>query len=494
MSTVISTRIINPERFDPKGYTDENSLANALLTKPDKINPIITYYMGKDSDMFPLTFLSEGQVGGVKEVDDVQYEWDVMGRMKHSDYVVSTPYTSGDKPGLNGTPFKVTFKTKWLIEQHGLVSPNGVFVRIMTKPEQKGNNYEYTLQLKEPDAGNYCSLSELVAGTKWTMVGAATVSESQSMGNRSNIQTPGKRTNQISFIRKSYHIAGNVANKTVEVTFNIGGKPTMKWMAFEEWTNQMEFKRSCEEHYWYSIYNRKPDGTIIMKDYDNGKPIPEGAGVYQICKQANYDTYGLTLPLKKLKNTVGDVMYGATDTSKMQVVLYGGLGFLEDFDAAIKSEAGAGGAGFVQALGATQISAGSPGSHDLVYGAYFGAYKHVDGHTIITKHLPLLDYGARAENSPRHPISGKPLTSHSGIFVDQSTYDGVKNVQMFTQRGRSLIRGVEKGMTPVPDSWGGNASPLVSTEQDQSSLHLMASKGVNINRDNHCFVLECVIS
>lgn len=490
--TVISTRILYPERYDAKGYTNENSLANALLTKPDQINPIITYYMGKDSDMFPLTFLSEGQVGGIKEINDVQYEWDVMGRMKHTDYVTGTTYTASDKPGINGTPFIVTFKTAWLIEQHGVVSPSGIMARIMSKPVQVANGYQYVLQLKESDPTLYCDLADLQAGQKWAMIGAATVSESLSMGNRSNIMTPGKRTNQLSFIRKSYHIAGNIANRKVEVNFNVNGKQTMLWMDFEEWTNQMEYKRSCEEHYWYSVYNRKPDGSFAMKDLDNGLPIPEGAGIFQICKQANYDTYGLTLPLKKLKNTVGDVMYGATDTGKMNVVLYGGLGFLEDFDTAIKTEAGNN--SFFQKLGETQISNGKAGDYDLVYGSYFGAYKHVDGHTIITKHLPLLDYGARAENSPKHPVSGKPLVSHTGIFVDQSTYDGIRNVQMVTQKGQSLIRRVELGMTPVPESWGGNNSPIVSTEQDKSSLHLKSSKGVNINRDNHCFLLECVIS
>lgn len=490
--TVISTRILYPEKYDAKGYTNENSLANALLTKPDQINPIITYYMGKDSDAFPLTFLSEGQVGGIKEIQDVQYEWDVMGRMKHSDYVISTTYTAGDKPGLNGTLFIVVFKTRWLIEQHGIVSPNGTMARIMDVPTQVAGGFQYILQLKESDHTSYCDLSELQAGSKWSMIGAATVSESLSMGNRSNVMTPGKRTNQISFIRKSYHIAGNIANRKVEVNFNIGGKNTMLWSDYEDWTNQMEYKRMCEEHYWYSVYNRKPDGSFAMKDLTNGLPIPEGAGVFQICKQANYDTYGLTLPLKKLKNTVGDVMYGATDTGKMTVILYGGLGFLEDFDTAIKTEAQ--GAGFVQALGERQIGAGTAGNYDLVYGSYFGAYKHVDGHTIITKHLQILDYGARAENSPRHPVSGKPLTSHTGVFVDQSTYDGIKNVQMFTQKGRSLIRGIEKGMSPVPDSWGGNNSTLVSTGQDKSTLHLFSSKGININRDNHCFLLECVIS
>lgn len=488
--TTAMTRVLYENQYDAKGYTDQNSLANALLTRPDKLNPILTFYMGRDSEMFPLTFMSEGQVGGIKEHDDVQYEWDIMGRMKHTDRVVSTTYTGADKPGLNGTPFYILFETQWLIEQHGVVSPNGVYARIMTKPERVGQYFKYTLQLKEADATTYCPLTELTAGSKWSMIGAATVSESLSMGNRSNIQTPGKRTNQISFIRKSYTIAGNIANRQItEVELPVEGRVTKMWMDFEEWQNHIEFKKMCEEHYWYSIYNRRADGTIPMKDYDNGLPVPEGAGIFQIVRQANYDTYGLDLTVQKLKTTVGDVMYGATDTAGMAVTLYGGKGFLEDFDAAIKLDGA--NRGFAYALSFEEIK--STGEF-MTYGKYFNAYRTVSGHTIIAKWLPLLDFGARAENSPKHPRTGYPLSSHSGIFVDQSTYDGVKNVQMITQKGRSMIRRVEPGISPIPSSWGGNNQQFVATGQDKSTLHLFASKGININRDNHCFLLECVIS
>lgn len=484
------TRVLYENQYDAKGYTDQNSLANALLTRPDKLNPILTFYMGKDSDMFPLTFMSEGQTGGVKEVEDVQYEWDIMGRMKHTDRVVSSTYTTGDKPGLNGTPVYVLFETAWLIEQHGVVTPNGTMLRVMTKPERVGQYFKYTFQLKEADATAYVALTEFAAGLKWSMIGGATVPESLSMGNRSNIQTPGKRTNQISFLRKSYTIAGNIANRQVtEIDLPVEGRTTKLWMDFEEWQNHIEFKKMCEEHYWYSTYNRRTDGSVPMKDYDTGLPITEGAGIFQIVRQANFDTYGLDLTVQKLKTTVGDVMYGATDTGKMMVTLYGGLGFLEDFDAAIKLDGT--NRGFAYALSFEEIQ--STGEF-MTYGKYFNAYKTVSGHTIVTKHLPLLDFGARSENSPKHPRTGYPLSSHTGIFIDQSTYDGVKNVQMINQKGRALLRGIEKGMSPIPASWGGNASPYVSTGQDKATLHLFKSSGININRDNHCFLLECTLS
>lgn len=484
------TRVIQQEGIDNQGFTNENSLHNAALTKPDQITPIITYYMGMESDKLPLTFLTEGQEGGSEAVDDIQYYWDIMGRKKRSDVVISSQYTAGMQPGILGQPFYVIFKTKDFIPQHNIVSPSGIKCRIMEKEQLVGTNYRYTLQLHSPDATAYCPLTDLTAGTKWVMYGAPLVSESLSMGNRSNIQTPGKRRNQINILRKSYHIAGNITNKKVEVNFPINGKTTNMWMDFQEWQDQIEFREMCEEHYWECEYNRLPNGQIVMKDYDNGLVIPEGAGVFQIVREANHDTYGLSLTPKKLKNTVGDVMYGATDTQKMEVVLYGGMGFLEDFDAGIKADGN--GRGFAFAESTKEIT-GKEGSWQLEYGAYYNKYRTVQGHTITAKWLPILDMGARAENSPLHPTTGYPLTSHSAVFVDQSMYNGKRNVQMFHQRNRMLIRGVEKGMTQVPDSWGGNASNYVATEQDRSALHLLKSGGINIRRDRHCFMLECVL-
>lgn len=37
-----------------------------------------------------------------------------------------------------------------------------------------------------------------------------------------------------------------------------------------------------EERLWKSEYNRLPDGTIPLKDHDNGKPIPRTAGMLEI--------------------------------------------------------------------------------------------------------------------------------------------------------------------------------------------------------------------
>lgn len=481
-----NARIIYKDGFDGNGFTNENSLANLMLTKPDVINPVITHLAGEESKKFPLTFMTEGQVGGYRtiEINDVQYEWNTIGRMKKGDRIVSTTYTAGDKPGLNFTPFYITFETNWLKYQNMVSSPNGIQARIMERPNQVGAHWVYKLQLNATDPSEFVPLSELVSGLSWVMTGGAPVSESFSMGNESNFMAPGKMKNQISILRKSYRYGGNIKNKTVSVEFNVDGKKTNFWMPFQEWQHMMDWKQECEEHYWYSKYNRLADGTIALVDYVNGLPIPTGAGVDS--QIPNRDTYA-TLTYRKIKETVGDVMYGATDTGKMKVVLYTGIGGLEEFSEAMQNKA----SGFSQITGDKFVKGEG---RNLMLTGFFTAFEHIDGHIVEVRHLPLLDFGSRAENAPKHPITGKPITSYDMYFVDQSMYDGSPNVQMVSQKGRSLVRGIVKGMAPSnPNEFTGDNN-AIATEKDENSVHFLSAKGICIRRNNHCFKLTCSLS
>jgi hypothetical protein len=481
-----NARIIYRDKFDGNGYTNENSLANALLTKPDKLNPVITHLAGEESKKFPLTFLTEGQKGGSRtvELNDIQYEWDVIGRKKKGDKIVSITYGAGDKPGVNFTPFYATFDSNWLKDQHLVMSPNGVQARVMGRPTQVGVHWLYKFQLTTTDPAAFVPLSELTTGLVWVMVGGAPVSQSFSMGNESNTMMPGKMRNQISILRKSYRWGGNVKNKFVEVQFNVNGSVTKNWMAFEEWNHMLDWKQDCEEHYWYSQYNRLADGSIPLKDDVTGLPIPMGAGVD--AQIPNRDSYSF-LTYKKIKETVGDVLYGATDTGEMNVVLYTGISGMEEFSDAMADKA----SGYTQIIGDKFVKGEG---RNLSLTGFFTAFEHVDGHRVTVRHLPLLDFGSRAENAPKHPISGRPLTSYDMYFLDQSTYDGQPNVLMVTERGRSMLRKVVKGMAPMGlDETQGN-NEYIATEKDEASVHFLSAKGICIRRNTHCFKLSCSLS
>lgn len=482
---------ISRGRYEDRGYSNEESIAYLQLTKPVEINAFLTYNYGMDDDRFPLTFMTEGQGRtGTVDIDTVQWTWNVMGRMKFTDMLTHCEIISG-KTGIGGQEFEVHFATHWFIEQYGLVLPDGkTTVRIQKDLGESPYGYAYLVKLTTPNPNSYVSDELLTPGLYWSM-SAPTVSESYSKGNRSNTMSPGKMTSQLEFHRYSKEIAGNLANTVCKYEFkDASGRTSNLWINEEMRQFNLTMRVMNEERLWISEYNRNQNGEIPLKDRDNGKPIPHTAGMLEICRESNYDTYGEFLTLSKIKRTVGDVLSRDTDDGQMTIVLMGGKGFLEDFDEAMKMDAKEN--GFLTPLGDKEIQ----GSSDsLTYGAYFRKYKTVDGHTIVAKHASYFDKGTVAEaqkqNGYIHPRSGYPMSSHRACFIDFSNYEGNQNVRMVRQKNQIYKAKVLKGLTDVPASWGVPDSNYIATEIDMSRFEVKTSFGLQINNSNKMFMLEC---
>ena len=484
---------ISRGRYEDRGYSNEESIAYLQLTKPVEINAFLTYNYGMDDDRFPLTFMTEGQGRtGTVDIDTVQWTWNVMGRMKFTDMLTHCEIISG-KTGIGGQEFEVHFATHWFIEQYGLVLPDGkTTVRIQKDLGESPYGYAYLVKLTTPNPNSYVSDELLTPGLYWSM-SAPTVSESYSKGNRSNTMSPGKMTSQLEFHRYSKEIAGNLANTVCKYEFkDASGRTSNLWINEEMRQFNLTMRVMNEERLWISEYNRNQNGEIPLKDRDNGKPIPHTAGMLEICRESNYDTYGEFLTLSKIKRTIGDVLSRDTDDGQMTVVLMGGKGFLEDFDEAMKMDAKEN--GFLTPLGDKEIQ----GSSDsLTYGAYFRKYKTVDGHTIVAKHASYFDKGTVAEaqkqNGYIHPRSGYPMSSHRACFIDFSNYEGNQNVRMVRQKNQIYKAKVLKGLTDVPASWGVPDSNYIATEIDMSRFEIKTSFGLQVNNSNRMFMLECAL-
>ena len=487
-------REVSRGNYDDRGYSNEETIAHLMLTKPEEINNILTYTYGMDDDRFPLTFLTEGQgSAGVVDIKTVQWTWKTMGRMKFNDYVLYFN-TANTTPGKGGTMFDVEFKTHWLIEQYGLIAPDGVTqVRIMKDlGEGPHGGYLYRLKLTNPDPNAFVDIANLAPGKYWSMT-APTISESYSKGNRSNVMGPGKMTSQLEFHRYSKEIAGNISNVVVEYEFRTkGGGTTNLWINEEMRQHDIQCRIMDEERLWLAEYDRNENGEVLLIDPDNGQPIPHTAGMMQICRESNYDTYGEVLTLNKIKRTIGDVLSKDTDTGAMQIELMGGKGFVEDFDMAMRADANAN--GFATPLGDQMIQNTGDG---LAYGKYFRVYKTVDGHTITVRHLPFLDNGTLAENAKAngmiHPRTGLPMTSHQAFLIDMSTYQGQRNVRKVRQKGQIYKCGVLKGLTDIPASWGAVPTNAISTEIDMSRYEIKNSYGLQVNNATKMFQLKCVL-
>lgn len=487
-------REVSRGNFDDRGYSNEETIAHLALSKPAEINSILTYTYGMDDDRFPLTFLTEGQgTIGTVDINEVEWTWKTMGRMKFNDYVVWFN-TSNTTPGKGGAMFEVEFATHWFIEQYGLIAPDGhTQVRIMKDlgPGAHGG-YLYRLQLTSPDANAFVAAANLAVGKYWGMT-APTIPQSYSKGNRSNVMGPGKMKSQLEFHRYSKEIAGNLSNTIVTYEFKTkGGGTTNLWINEEMRQHDITIRVMDEERLWFAEYNRDENGVIALVDPDNGNPIPHTAGMQQICREANYETYGELLTINKIERSIGDILDKQTDSGTMEVVLAAGKGFMDDFDMAIRNDARA--EGFATPLGDKMIEEYNGG---LSYGKYFRRYKTIDGHIITVKHLAMADKGTLADldrvNGNIHPRTGLPMSSHQAFMIDMSTYEGVRNVRKVRQKGQIYHQGVIKGLTPIPAAWGAVPTNSLGTEVDASRYEIKNSYGLQVNNAEKMMQIKCVM-
>jgi len=463
--------------FNDAQMTDMNSLANALISRPAELSPVMTHLGGREDKKFPLSMLTEG-VGNVESIDALEYEYRVQTRLRKVRPIALT--NSSSNLGLGGNLFTLTFSDKWFIKDYVLISQSGSQVRIQSDPVPDGSNYAYTVKLTNPDPAATLPAADAVVGATWGQL-FAPVGTDFSRGNASNWQSPEKIRHKLTTIRKSYAFSGNAKDQVVVFDLPInGGGTTRLWMDYEEWQYFLQWKEECETLYWYGEQSYNEVGNTQLRD-ENGQPVIIGPGLFE--QIINKDTYS-TLTATKLKNTIGDLFYGMTDAQNKQVTLFTGIGGAREMDEAMKDEL----TGY-RAFNDGKFVSGS--GRNMVLGGFFTRYEHVDGHSVNVVKVPMFDHGVAAEARSLHPISGYSLESYRMVFVDQSTYDGQSNLAMVNKKGREMLRWAVAGSV-VPRGFGD--SMLRASDVDGASVHFLKTGGILLRRFDTSVDLSCVAS
>lgn len=486
-------RIVKPEAiYNSDTYNDRNVLHNFQLLSPSKLKKNLTHMWGKDSDIFPLSFFTEGQ-GALQskktKLNDLQYTWDVIGRMKHTSPVVGLVNSNIVEPGKNNTPFEVIMGDKWFIKDWTAMTPDGQHrVRIQTEGRPVGGGkYVYVFELITGLLDEFIDPANFAEGLYWVL-GAPVVSQSKSDGNRSNRMAPGQMTNQFSVHRFSDNIAGNIANKVMDIEFETeDGSTTNMWMPLQMAQFEREKRLMLENHLWESKYNRDAQGIIHNKDYENHEILSEGAGVFQQIREiGNTDTYS-NLTLRKFDNTINAIFSNRVDDTPIEIVLYTGLGGARQFHRAVMSDAQTN--QYFTPLGDRVID---EANGYMTYGKYFNRYVTIDGKVITVKQSNYFDQGLKAEmqRANGHMIEGLPADSYTMVFLDHSRRNnGERNIYMVAEQGRESVVGIYKGLSPLPDAWSSLSNLQLSTTKDVASYENLVTQGIAITNPTTCFYL-----
>jgi hypothetical protein len=455
--------------FNDKEFSSTNHISKALLSQSEWLAPFVTHAYGSSENFgrmnFPLSFISEG-MGSTQKVSstDLSYKIAIIGKPKKTSTVASSLYASTDRPGRGHAKFKVVFADRWFHKSISVYSPSRIECRVQSDPRPVTGGWEYDLVLMNPDPNAYIPISDVTAAAVWSR-GVAKVSKERSRGVESRSYSPFATQNQLSVVRDTYKLAGNVKNKVMVLEIKANGKTFKFWTQWELFLRQLDFKERCESDLWYSEYNKDADGVIHVIDEDSGEVVPSGAGMLQ--QIPNQDTYTI-MTTTKLETLITDLFFNASDADKVNVEIFTGTGGLRQADVAMKAAS----AGYTL-VDTKQISGEG---NNLMFGAYFNVYRSRDGHTVTFRKLPLMDKGIMADNSPRHPIDDLPLESYNMYAIDNSSYDGIKNIQYVSESGREEITKVIQGMSPLPDGY--TDSIYSSSDIDASSIEFMKTQGI----------------
>lgn len=493
MTQVVSNnRLVQPIYTNDKGIFDYEALTNALQTAPDLINKQLIWAAGQYyTEDFAISKLTEG-VGNKSYVTNFEYEYPFMtGDLDGMDTIVSSSTTTN--AGLNFQPFTITFKHRHFKFQNTIISPSRVQMRVMDQPVANGSFYDYRVMIMGSDATAYVSAADLAAGAQYER-GPTPVEYQDSVGTEDSEMYPSKAKNQISTLRASWKLSGDIANfpiqnensaaKFAKFTFPMQQstnevKTLNYWADWSLWQFYLRMRRMKEIDYWVSEYNKMPDGTIPQRG-PSGNPILRGDGL--LAQITNVELYPKTLTAARLRDIVMELFFNTSRAESKHIQLHTGTGGMRIFDEAMLSELKT-----RWPMEQTNNVFVSKTGDTLQLGKYFTTYKTPDGHYITVHKNPLFDLMFR--NGPKY--KGLHQFSYEMIFVDMSTYDGTPNLQVVTRKTREMKMKTLQGMADLPK--GFTTSDVASTDKDRSSIEFMFDQGLSLYDTTSCLRLQMAL-
>lgn len=491
----MTIRRLKSDDYDSRGYSDENALAKLGVTEMSTISKKMTYTYGEE-DATEFSFLAmaasrggsrkvTGENGNKATVNDVQYKWATMGKMRHTVTVNSIINATNVKLGIGNTKFNIAMEDRWGIVDYGLLSPSGDYeVQISKITPMSSGKFDYQLELRAGIVTDYIPAGEFAAGKVWALT-PPKVPESGSLGNEHRIMSPGEMTNQVSFSRYTHKIQGNVSNKVSVYEFSgndtHNGSPTNLWINEEQRQVDIWMRRQLNNDIYIQKYNRAADGEIALKYYENDKPIPIGAGVRETIKtMGTYIPYGNNLPFSLLDNTLLTSRSNSERSSNK--VVHGGLLFGRALNDMLVDKVKADKA--YETLGGYRITNSKSGG--LAYGGKpFTVYTTPEMDTITYVHDKMFDKKGLLgdldiENGNLHS-SGLPRSSGTGVVMSYAN----ENIEYVSMEGQEWLTGIYRGITPIPASWKSadtskDGTINLATTKDESSYEHKLSIGFNM--------------
>lgn len=461
--------------------TDQNSLAQALLTKPE-ISSTLAYAFG---DKYHLQYLTQGSgrvdTGRVKDrfktIGNSEFMWALQG-MLHK----SIPITGAVSPSVNigkgVTPFTIPLSQKYFGLGDVVRFEDGTLARVQQQPDPQGNDFLYTFQLVTGDRTDVVDVADTALGKELSFEYSAF--EEHSEGGTSKEAFPMWFKNQMTTSRLRHGMSGGAQTDVIVLQSTQGGgaKPKALWAPEKTYQQMLEWQKAAERQRWYGIYNRTADGEVLLPG-SNGRPVLTGAGVLQQIAKSNKRTYNVGSE-KLYREFISDLMMNSRDSENKKFFAFTGRGGMDEFNTAMRDA--------IKATSIIDTHLVTRNGMNLTFGSDFTTYKGLNGTEVTVVHNPIFD--DPVHNRKLHPQTNLPQESYRFVVLDFSDYGGEPNISMLAKGAdginRSMVMWFEAGSTTPDGGDAGTKLMMRSNSLDGYAVNFLSETLIKIINPLSC--------
>jgi hypothetical protein len=466
------------------GLTDQNTLANALMTEPETMGRTLAYIFG---DKYAIQYLTQGtgRVSNKYElIGNDQYRWPLMG-MLTKPIAITGAVSPATNIGLNHTTFTIPMAEKYFAVGDVLATTTRSQIRVQEEPYQDGADWIHVCQLITDSATDVVPVADMAIGQELSI--EYTAFEEYSEGGSSKEAFPMWFTNQLTISRLSIDMSGSAATDVVVLKGKTGKE---LWMYEKQYQAMLQWMEQTERLRWYGVYNRDAAGNIHLSG-KNSRVVKTGAGILQQIAYSNRRNYSVGTE-DLFRDFILDLMENSKDSENKKFIAFTGIGGMQEFHSAMKDSLAS------STLVDTHYVSGD--GQKLTLGGQFTTYKGLIGTEITIAHLPLFDN--RVSNREIHPKSGRPLESYKFVILDFSMVGGESNISMVAKGAggidRSFLTWVTAGSQTPNGGEGGDFTvsnkAVRSNALDGWSCHFLSETGIKVINPLSCGVLEMIVA
>jgi len=451
-----------------------NMAAKTIRLFPHNALSFFTEGLG---EIYDINAKSDNFIG----VNKREYRWKIRGhrvpKVTFATRSTGGAITTGSTVGANHQEFVVAFTTSYYNPNDIVKLENQQLIFIDSEPRFISEGvFEYTVSINSNDPTETISTDYLVAGKTSGLNGNA-YPELSDKGYISSAQAAEEHIGYLTKVRYDYSWSADAAATKflIEDTVQMNGKSVKQNMItdklFLDAMEQYHYNKEMELIYGRTTVDER--GRCWRQD-KKGQDVVKGDGLLAQMHESTKQTY-TTMNIDLIEDILMDMSLRMPKRTGNTILLTTGMQGYKDFGRIMRAEHKGS-----WSMPSDKYVRTKNGKIEL--GAEYNAFTF-QGNRLIVVVNNVFDHPSNVSEMDEE---GRFLESSKMLFIDASSYDGVKNIQMIAKDGRSFITGDLDGV----GGQDGKTSGKVATSLDGSSKIMIGTMGLILHNPYSSYMLE----